>query len=75
MPEFKNVKVPRHTHEKLVSRANALGVKKFVLADALLTVGLALPDSEIQKAVADSQQNLSTLPPGGTTPGPPEAKS
>lgn len=56
MTEFKNLKVPSQTHEKLVSRANALGVKKFVLADALLQVGLQMDDTAIQAAVVAAQR-------------------
>jgi len=55
MTEFKNLKVPSQTHERLVSRANALGMKKFVLADALLQIGLAMEDTAIQAAVVAAQ--------------------
>jgi len=55
MTEFKNVKVPIQTHELMVLRAKALGMKKFVLADVLLQVGLRLSDSEIQQAVVNAQ--------------------
>lgn len=56
MTEFKNLKVPEQTHETLSSRAETLGIKKFVLADALLRVGLTLSDREIQDAVVNARQ-------------------
>lgn len=55
MDENKNLKVPFVTHDALKKRANALGVKQFVLADALLIVGLQMSDSDIQKAVVETQ--------------------
>lgn len=55
MSEFKNVKVPNQTHELMVLRAKALGLKKFVLADALIKNGLAMSDEAIQKAVVNAQ--------------------
>ena len=63
--EFKNLKVPESTHEKLVSRANALGMKKFVIADALLLAGLGLTDQEIQEAVVNAQRGI--MPPTANT--------
>lgn len=56
MPEFKNLKVPERTHETLDLRAEALGLKLYVLADALLRTGLALSDREIQDAVVNARQ-------------------
>lgn len=64
MTENKNLKVPSETHEMLRKRAKALGVKQFVLADALLLVGLKMKDSEIQHAVVEAQ--LVKLPTGNT---------
>lgn len=55
MTENKNLKVPFHTHEMLRKRAKALGVKQFVLVDALLLVGLKMTNSEIQQAVVQAQ--------------------
>ena len=56
MPEFKNLKVPEQTHERLDLRAEALGLKLYVLADALLCTGLSLSDREIQDAVVNARQ-------------------
>lgn len=55
MTEIKNLKVPFQTHEMLRKRAKALGVKQFVLADALLLVGLRMKDAEIQQEVVNAQ--------------------
>jgi hypothetical protein len=55
MTESKNLKVPFQTHEKLRKRAKALGVKVFVLTDALLQVGLTMTDRQIQTAVVNAQ--------------------
>jgi hypothetical protein len=55
MTDQKNIKVPPETHELLRKRAKALGMKQFVLADALLLHGLELCDLELQKAVVNSQ--------------------
>jgi hypothetical protein len=55
MTEFKNLKVPIRTHEKVVSRANALGIKKYCLVEALLLLGLKSSDLEIQEAVVAAQ--------------------
>lgn len=68
MPEFKNLKVPEQTHEQLISRADALGLKIFVMADALLRVGLTLSDREIQDAVVNARQLQVTLPTVDTSP-------
>jgi hypothetical protein len=67
MTELKNLKVPFQTHEMLRKRAKALGMKQFVLADALLLVGLKLNDAAIQRAVAAAQL---TQPTASTTPEP-----
>lgn len=55
MTELKNLKVPIQTHEALSKKAKSLGMKMFVLADALLLVGLKMKDSELQKAVVNAQ--------------------
>lgn len=55
MTETKNLKVPFQTHEKLRKRAKALGMKQFVLADALLLVGLQMSDRQLQAAVVNAQ--------------------
>jgi hypothetical protein len=55
MNEFKNLKVPVNTHEKLAARAKALGMKKFVLADALLLAGLEKDNAAIQADVVNAQ--------------------
>lgn len=55
MSENKNLKVPFHTHELLRKKARSLGMKQFVLADALLLVGLQMSDSQILRAVAGAQ--------------------
>jgi hypothetical protein len=55
MEELKNVKVPPATHVLLVSRANELGMKKQVLANALLLYGLNLTLEEIQRIVVNAQ--------------------
>lgn len=68
MTEFKNLKVPEQTHELLSSRAETLGIKKFVLADALLRTGLTLSDREIQDAVVNARQLAVTLLSTDTTP-------
>lgn len=68
MDENKNVKVPEQTHKQLVLRAEALGMKKGVLADTLLRVGLNLTDREIQDAVVNLRQPTITPPKGSTNP-------
>lgn len=55
MTDQKNLKVPETTHELLRRRAKALGMKQFVLADALLLQGLEQSDEELQKAVVKAQ--------------------
>jgi hypothetical protein len=64
MTETKNLKVPFQTHETLRKRAKALGMKQFVLADALLVVGLQMTDRQIQTAVVNAQL---TQPTGSTS--------
>ena len=71
MTETKNLKVPIQTHEKLRKRAKALGVKQFVLADALLLVGLQMTDRAIQTAVVNAQL---TQPTESTSQEPPQQK-
>lgn len=66
MKEFKNLKVPEQTHEALSFRAETLGMKIFVLADALLHIGLKMSDTEIQAAVVNARQ-LSTRQPSTDT--------
>lgn len=70
MPEFKNLKVPEQTHETLSSRAESLGMKIFVLADALLRIGLTLSDQEIQAAVVNARQLTITPPKDDTNQAP-----
>lgn len=55
MSDFKNLKVPTKTHEKLAARAKALGMKHFVLADALLLVGLEKDNAALQRDVVNTQ--------------------
>ena len=55
MNEHKNLKVPPETHAKLAARAKTLGMKKFVLADALLLAGLEKDNAAIQAAVVNAQ--------------------
>lgn len=74
MREFKNLKVPERTHEKLDLRAEALGLKLYVLADALLCTGLALSDREIQDAVVNARQVKLKQPSTDTNPAPPPAQ-
>lgn len=62
MAEFKNLKVPEQTHKLLVSRADALGMKYYVLADALLNVGLQMTDQALQETVVNARQ-LAVKPP------------
>jgi hypothetical protein len=56
MSEFKNLKVSERTHKALVLRANSLGMKVYALADALLSQGLKMGATAINKAVAETQQ-------------------
>lgn len=67
MSEFKNLKVPKRTHDLLVSRAESLGMKVYTLANALLVSGLLLNTTAIQQAVADAQQDKATQPGANTT--------
>ena len=67
MKEFKNLKVPEQTHEMLSSRAEALGMKIFVLADALLRASLTLSDQEIQETVVNARQPPVKQPKADTT--------
>lgn len=62
MAEFKNLKVPEQTHKLLVSRADALGMKYYVLADALLSIGLQLNDQALHETVVNTRQ-LAIKPP------------
>jgi hypothetical protein len=55
MSELKNIKVPESTHDLLISRAKALGMKKQVLAAAVIDHGLNLPLEEIQRIVVNAQ--------------------
>lgn len=61
MAEFKNLKLPIGTHDKVVSRANALGMKKYVLAEVLINLGLQNSDREIQEAVVKAQLGVTPL--------------
>jgi hypothetical protein len=65
MTEFKNVKVPKATHEKLVSRAKDLGLKTYVLTEVLLEAGLELSIKNVQQRVVTAQQTTQQL--GDTT--------
>jgi hypothetical protein len=56
MTDFKNLKIPAHTHEMLVSRAKSLGMKYYVLADALILAGLEEPNEIVQRHVVSAQQ-------------------
>lgn len=56
MTEFKNLKVPKETHDKLVSRAKSLGMKVYTLADALLLDGLKKESPALGGAVVEPQQ-------------------
>jgi hypothetical protein len=68
MRDFKNLKLPERTHELLVLRANALGMKVYTLADTLLLAGLKLNNEATLRLVAEEQQGL-TQPAGSTSPG------
>ena len=70
MTETKNLKVPIQTHEMLKKRANALGVKHYVMAEAILLLGLKLTDREIQEAVVNAQLMQQTT--NTTSEAPPE---
>lgn len=67
MAEFKNLKVPEQTHKLLVSRADALGMKYYVLADALLGIGLEMTDQALQETVVNARQLTIKLPKADTT--------
>ena len=67
MTDFKNLKLPKRTHDLLVSRANALGMKVYSLADALILSGLKMDATAVATAVAEAQQEA-TPPGAGTTP-------
>jgi hypothetical protein len=56
LSEFKNLKVPKDTHELLVLRAKSLGIKAYVLADTMLKIALEIGDAELQRRVAFEQQ-------------------
>lgn len=66
MTEFKNLKVPKETHERLVSKADRMGMKVYTLADALLQAGLKMNATALQQAIAEAQQEV-TPPEGSTT--------
>lgn len=71
MTDFKNLKVPTQTHEKLAARAKALGMKKFVLAEALLLAGLEKDNAALQDDVVQAQLKQQ---PASTSGGPPPAE-
>jgi hypothetical protein len=75
MSEFKNLKIPNHTHEMLVRRADELGMKVYTLADALLLEGLKKSATAIAKTVAEVQQDSVKPPAAGTTPAGKRARS
>lgn len=56
MADNKNVKVPVETHQLLISRAKALGMKYYVLADALLSTGLQMSDQALHETVVNTRQ-------------------
>jgi hypothetical protein len=58
MTEFKNLKVPKETHDLLNSRAKRLGMKVYALADALLLEGLKKENPALGGAVVESQQEV-----------------
>jgi alkanesulfonate monooxygenase SsuD/methylene tetrahydromethanopterin reductase-like flavin-dependent oxidoreductase (luciferase family) len=68
MSDFKNLKVPKHTHEALVRRADEMGMKVYTLADALLLDGLKKSATTIARVVADTQQEEVTPPAASTNP-------
>lgn len=55
MSEEKNVKVGKQVHELLCLRAMGMGMKKQVLASALLEHSLNLPEEEILRIVVNAQ--------------------
>lgn len=71
MTEHKNLKLPIQTHELLRRRAKALGMKQFVLADALIVVGLQMNDRQIAAAVVNAQLKPQSV---DTSVGDPERK-
>lgn len=74
MSDFKNLKVPKHTHEALVKRADELGMKVYTLADALLLDGLKKNATAVAKAVAETQHIEVTPPATNTNPAPKRQK-
>ena len=56
MTEIKNLKIPAETHKLLVSRAKSLGMKYYVLADALILAGLEESNESVQRHVVSAQQ-------------------
>lgn len=72
MNEFKNLKVQIQTHEKVISRANVLGMKKYVLVEILLLLGLQKSDKEIQEAVVNAQLLKQPTTDTSSEPGQPE---
>jgi alkanesulfonate monooxygenase SsuD/methylene tetrahydromethanopterin reductase-like flavin-dependent oxidoreductase (luciferase family) len=67
--DFKNLKIPQETHAALAKRADALGMKIYTLADALLIEGLKKNGPAIREAVANAQQSEVTPPEADTNPG------
>lgn len=65
MTEFKNLKVPKETHDLLNSRAKRLGMKVYALADALLLEGLKKQDPALGGAVVEVPQEV--RPPAAST--------
>ena len=76
MNEFKNLKVPRETHDLLTTRAKRLGMKVYTLADAILLASLQKDDPALREVVAKVQLSVantqSMLPEDHTNQEPPE---
>lgn len=58
MDDRKNLKVSPWIHEMLVNRAKILGVKHYVLADAIIEKGLREEDPVLQNDVASLQRSV-----------------
>lgn len=58
MDNRKNLKVSPWIHALLVKRAKRLGVKYYVLADAIIEKGLHETDPVLQNAVVGLQQDV-----------------
>jgi hypothetical protein len=58
MDDRKNLKVSPWIHQMLVDRAKTLGMKYYVLADAIIEKGLREEDPVLQTAVASLQRSV-----------------